>query len=153
MTQRALAPSEPEGSNMLVLTKKINLWATYSNRLWVECFSKNSDDPSEFSCVEKTLFEVMVLDELKIGEKEFWDEVTAYYILPDNSQKQFCKTQRAGNIYCHARSISISREAKLKIKSIDTAGTMMSGEPYVELYYDDGFILEQIDSLEFELAD
>lgn len=149
--RRDLAPREQAAFRMNEITNDLKLWSRCCSKLWADYFTSTGSDSSDFCIAEKSLLEVIILSNLGIGDDVFWEGLYASYVAPPPQQRQFCKQQRSGNIYCQPRNVSLSAQLKLKVKSIDNAGTMLDGVPYAELEYEDGFLLEPLESLTFDL--
>lgn len=139
---------------MTDITNLINQWLFCSNDIWSKWFSERENGAEEFYAVNELLLEVLVFNNLGLGENEtledtFFAKLRVEYLQPVNDTRQLCNKQKAGNVFCSAEKVSIQDGSIYFVKDIDALGTMMHGKPYVEVFYKDGYILESPSILKF----
>lgn len=150
----ALALSEQEESEVMPLTDLVYRWIACSNDLWIRWFSSSENGADEFPDIERFLLMHLVFEKSdhrlrNISAEDFFDKLRVTYRSSVDELRQTCVKQRAGNIFCTSSDVSISRGEVFKVRSIDTMGIMQNGQPYVEVVYGDGYLLESPDLLEF----
>jgi hypothetical protein len=142
---------------MTDVTALVRHWISCSNDLWSRWFASTDTGASEFPGIELALLNAMVLERGDLSCKglsteNFFEKLRVIYPTSMNDQiKQLCVVQRSGNVFCRPHSVSVSAGNILRVKSIDTMGTMQNGQPYVEVKFGDGYLLEVPDSLEFAI--
>jgi hypothetical protein len=146
--------SEQEETEVIPLTDLVCRWVACSNDMWLRWFASIENSADEFIDVDKYLLNLLVLEKSKpslrnLSTEQFFDKLRVVYRSSVDASRQVCVRQRAGNIFCSGRAVSISKGDVFKVKSIDTMGTMQNGKPYVEVVYGEGYLLESLDLLDF----
>lgn len=133
------------------VTELVLVWVKCCNELWLNWFKKHNSELDRFSEVEEQLFRYLVVDMIGCGPSQatnveilsvrFADHVTAL--------RQVCRTQKAGNIFCRPENVSFIPDTPYGVAAIDPTGAMMGGEPYVEISYDGGRVLEPVGGVRY----
>ena len=136
------------------ITDLVLSWVTCCRATWSNWFQDRHQAVCRFSEVENALFKALVADELHIPtiSPTNLELIDVVYQQQIKEPRQFCQKQKAGNIFCRSVDISFVANATFKLRSIDPLGTMMDGEPYAEVFYQDGFILEPTGKLLYFLT-
>lgn len=124
--------------------------------VWMKYFSSNENGDDEFCEVEEALFSTLVLSNIKLVERPklraCYPLLRGVYKHDVADERSVCKRQKAGNIFCQSKKITYSKNTSLPIRSIDVLGTMLDGEPYVELIItNQEFILEPLVNLDIKI--
>jgi hypothetical protein len=139
---------------MLDISELVQAWILCSNDVWRKWFLNREHGAHEFEAIEDKLLEVLVLGrvigrEPMITSEEFIARVRVRFVRDVNESRLVCRRQRAGDIFGQSEPVTISKGCMFSVQSIDTAGTMLNSEPYVEVPWQSGFILEPPKNLEF----
>lgn len=142
---------------MIDVTESLRNWMSCSNRLWREYFIHKDNASDRFVPIESALFEALVIRDLEeirfstFSSASVFDHLRVEYLIDVDGTRQLCVIQKAGNVFCKQEAVSISRGSIYKIKSVDTMGTMLDGNPYAEIIFPGGYILETPRILRFFL--
>ena len=135
----------------------IYFWITCSNDLWRKYFLNRPNGADEFPEIEDALFRVIVVRSvfqvaptLMLGNLP--GLICVHYRSDLMGERQVCHRQKAGNIFCWTEMVTLEKKTEYVVKSIDTMGTMMDSDPYVEVIVGEKFILESPKNLRFLLA-
>lgn len=140
---------------MIDVTALVKVWIRCSNELWMRWFISTKSGASEFPEIELALLNAMVIERSGLSSKglnvkNFFERLRIVYPgAVDEQVRQHCVVQRHGNVFCSPRVVSFPSQTYFYVRSIDTMGTMEDGRPYIEVKFDDGFILESPDSVDF----
>lgn len=120
--------------------------------MWNTWFANLENGNDEFLEVEEALFSTLVLSHLELTKRPSLNEVypllKGIYKEDVKADRSVCAKQKAGNIYCQSKKIFYQKNTSLPIKSIDFMGTMLDGEPYVELFINnEEYLLEPLANL------
>ena len=137
---------------MIDITKDIMTWISCCNNLWINIFKKNEDGLHDFYEIENALFSTLVISKLDIDINvaldEFYKFLIVEYQVSVDTNRQVCVQQKAGNIFCKNKCLSIKKGAVYPVNNIDSTGQMQSGNPCVQLKIDSNkFILERPENL------
>jgi hypothetical protein len=140
------------------ISQPIYFWISCSNDLWRKWFSNRFNGAYEFSEIEEFLFQILVMRSLEQTEskpkvEDLINRLRVQYINDFQGNRQVCITQKTGNIFCKNEEITLNKEIDYKVKSIDSMGTMMDSEPYVEVIVGGKIVLETPENLRFLLLD
>ena len=140
------------------ISQPIYFWISCSNDFWRKWFSNRSNGAYDFSEIEEFLFQILVMRSLeqtasKPKAEDVIDRLRVKYINDFQGTRQVCTTQKTGNIFCKNEEITLNKEINYKVKSIDSMGTMMDSEPYVEVIVGGKIVLESPKNLRFFLLD
>ena len=140
------------------ISRFIHLWIACCNDLWRNWFANRNNGAYDCAEIEELLFHILVTRSL--GEavsnsktQQFFDRLRVQYLSDFQGERQVCVAQKAGNIFCKTEAITLKKGTAYRIKSIDTMGTMMNSEPYVEVIVGEKFVLESPKNLRFLLAE
>ena len=133
---------------MAVVTDAVQQWISCCNDLWLRWFSTRENGADEFLVIEDVLLRIFVLEkkwpqDTNLSTDQFFEKLLVMYPKSVNESRQTCTKQRAGNVFCRTQPVAITENSIFKVKSIDTMGTMQNGQPYVEVVFGKGYILEQ----------
>lgn len=108
--------------------------------------------------VEDVLFRILVIRSLNQAEstptvQNLLARLRVQYVSDFQENRQVCTTQKAGNIFCKTEVVTLKKGTDYRIKNIDTMGTMMNSEPYVEVIVGERFVLESPKNLRFLLSE
>jgi hypothetical protein len=136
----------------------IQYWITCSNDIWTRWFANRQHGLHEFTSVEERLLEVLVIDHLTkehliSSPQALMRRIRVRYTNGVDDIRQVCKRQPTGNVFGKAQLVNISPGRTLRVKGIDTTGTMLGSGPYVEVEWQDHFLLEPVHNVLFLLAD
>ncbi len=138
---------------MKEISESIYLWVRCGNDIWKKWFSQRANGASEFAQIEERLFDILVAGEVVHGQavvaQDFVRHIQVRYIKDIDENRQYFKRQTGGTLFGQAEVVKISKGTVLPIQAIDTAGTMLDSEPYVEVVWKQGFLLESVGNLEF----
>lgn len=125
-----------------------------SLKIWVECCSavwgkiRELEDSEEiFSLIESAMFSILVIHKYDERQPVLGDcQIFIRYGCSGGGLKQTCQIQSDGSIFCKSSEILIDSMKDYEVVGIDPAGTMMDGEPYLEVKLAaGGFFLQPFD--------
>jgi hypothetical protein len=126
------------------ITDLVLAWVACCRATWSNWFKDRHHAGHRFSEIEDALFKVLIADE--VGLLAFTPHnlelIDAVYQSQVEGKRQYCQKQKAGNIFCRPVDVSLVANTVCKLRAIDPLGTMMDGEPYAEVFYREGYILE-----------
>lgn len=139
------------------VTELVLHWFKCSNDIWFRWFADREDGADEYISVESALLDSLVIDKLCIGRSdlpggELFESLRVTYVRSVDDHRVLCHEQKNGNVYGESVKVEIPEGSLHRIKSLDSMGTMLDGVPYVELIYNDGFILEPFENLKYLLV-
>lgn len=106
----------------------------------------------DFAEIEEKLFDILVANDVAREQiftmRDFFRHVKVRYIKDVDEHRQCFVRQAAGNLFGRAETVKIAKGSCFPIQTIDTAGTMLDSEPYVEVIWKQGFLLESVGNVE-----
>jgi hypothetical protein len=140
------------------VTELFQLWIACSNSLWRQWFSCRANGADDYAEIEQVLFCVLVLRPLNqavtnLPLQAILSQIRVQYVNDVQEQRQVCSMQKAGNIFCKTEPVALTQGIDYMIRDVDTMGTMMNSEPYVEVIVKKGFVLESPNNVRFLLSD
>lgn len=131
------------------ITNLVLAWVGCCRETWANWFKDRRHAVDRFSEIENALFRALIADEIGVLalNPASLGLIEVVYQRQVEGPRQFCQKQKAGNIFCQPVAVSLEANATYKLRAIDPMGTMMDGEPYAEVFYRDGYILESISAL------
>jgi hypothetical protein len=140
------------------ISQLIHFWIVCCNDLWRKRFENRNNGGHDCAEIEESLFHILVARPLGQAAststmKVLLDRLRVQYVSDFQEDRQVCVTQKAGNIFCKTETITLKKGTDYRIKSIDTMGTMMDSEPYVEVIIGEKFVLDYPRNLRFLLPD
>ena len=136
------------------ITEPILDWVKCSSEIWKNWFKTREHGAYTFSELEEKLFELLVCREIEIpftetGIESFFANMRVQYLHDIYETRQIVVRQRAGNLFGSPKVVKIDKGSIYSIHRIDTAGTMLNSQPYVEVVWGNGMLLEAIDNVTF----
>ena len=136
-------------------------WFKCSNDTWSRWFADREDGADEYISIESAMLVSLVIDKLRASRSglsrdtgdRLFESLRVSYVRSVDDHRVLCREQKGGNVYGESVKVEIPEGSLHRIKSLDSMGTMLDGVPYVELIYDDGFILEPFENLKYQLVD
>jgi len=140
------------------ISQLIYFWIACCNDLWRKWFAIRSNGSYDFPEIERILFQILVmrsLDKIISTSKaeDLIDKLRVQYVSEIQEDRQVCVTQKSGNVFCKSEYINLKKGIDYRVKSIDTIGTMMDSQPYVEVIVGEKFVLESPKNLRFFLSE
>ena len=148
--------AKEQGAIMKDISQPIYFWIACSNDLWRKWFANRFNGAYDFSEIEEFLFQILVMrsseqTSFKPKAEDLIDRLRVQYIIDFQENRQVCTIQKTGSIFCKTEEITLKKEIDYKVKSIDSMGTMMDSEPYVEVIVGGKIVLESPKNLRFLL--
>lgn len=136
------------------LSTHIYFWIACCNDLWRNWFKDRINGAYDCAEIEDSLFRILVVRPLNqsMSESTVQDligRLRVQYIDDFQVNRQVCSVQKSGNIFCETEKVSLKKEGRYSIRSIDPMGTMMDSAPYVEVVIGERFVLEDPANLRF----
>lgn len=136
------------------ITAPVLDWAKCSSELWTNWFKARKHGAYAFSELEEKLCELLVCREAGLqfpagGVEEFFSKVRVQYLRDIHESRQVFVRQHSGNIIGAPRVVKMDQGSLHRIRLVDTAGTMLSSQPYAEVVFGNETLLEPIENLVF----
>jgi hypothetical protein len=141
---------------MKEISKSIEEWTACCNEVWRNWFIHREEAIHDFAEIEEKLLQVLVIRKIEPqaenAVEKFVQRLRVEYKEQIADVRQFCVRQAAGNIFGTPKFLTIQQGSIHKVQSIDTMGTMLEIGPYVEIVWENGFILEPVKNVRFYLS-
>jgi hypothetical protein len=142
---------------MTDISELMEYWIRCCSDLWSRWFVERPQGADEFIEIEGRLIDVLVIDQLQaqgvLNRDQLFARMRVQYKKEVNGIRQVCRQQSAGNVFGKAQVVLVPRDSIHDVRGIDPVGTMDGIGPYVEVVWEEGFILEPTDNLKFLIAE
>ena len=143
---------------MTDITREVNLWVSCCQDVWERWFKGLDDGEEKFADVEIALLNGLILSKFDFcinnNLANFYERLIVEYQNDVRDFRSCCTQQKAGNIFCTSKYMTIEENEKTSLKSIDCLGMMLDGKPYLELWINESeFYLEPLEDVRISFTE